>query len=296
MTTPTTNGHGLTALTEKIDTAGEIVWWRLAGGFDLGALRTAWDAAGLTDTWLPTPPSPPVALRRAVNELRSAERLVRPLQNGGFAVVEEYEVEGELTYTTVFKVGLSKVGRLEFTERSGGSNKTRLLVEEAFARYLDELVQADVSPWLCKVMDRINAAGLRDTGGIYFVPKFAMATWTRIVTAVRASSTHTISCVPALHSDEAAAAVIDAIAQEAKAAATAIETELANGAALGTRALQTRINITDAQEAKIASYEALFGRKLTHLHEQLDALRAGLVTAVFAQQAEEARRDAASGT
>lgn len=280
--------HGLTALSEKLETAGSVVWWRLSGGLDLVALRTTWEAEGLPVAWLPSPPSYATALRRALTGQRGPKRLLRTLGDGSFVLVDETEHVGDLQYETVLKARLDKVGRLEFSSvRDWGKTDIRDDIRDDFTRYQDELIQADVSPWLCKVMDRIQAVGLRDTGGIYFVPRFELGLWESAVRALRASSLHVISCVPAVRSDEAASAVFEAITMETQRVADVMARELSDES-LGARALDARIKAADAVEMKVAAYEKLFGGKLEALHEKMGALRAQLTIAIFKAQDAEA--------
>lgn len=276
-----------TALTEALETAGAIVWWRIAGGFDLRALRAAWEAEKLASVWLPEPPSAVTALRRAVTEERSPTRLVRTQKNGALVLVDEQEIGGELEYTPVLRVTLDQVGRPEF-RRSGSWNQDLVdRIHESYDQHLETVSAGDVSSWLTRMMDRLRAVPLRETGGIYFVPRFAVADWEGIVRAVRAASEHTISSVPALRSDEAATAVLDAITLEAEKAVAAMTAEVERGE-LGVRALETRIGTADTVNEKVSRYEKLFGAQLDGMHDAITKLRASLAVAIMKAQEEDA--------
>lgn len=277
---------GLTAINEQIDSAGCIVWWRLTGGFDLRALRTAWEAEKLASVWLPEPPSPQSALRRAITEERSTTRLVRPFKSGALALVDEAEVDGELVYTEVLRVSLDQVGRLEFRSTRHNDRAICERVEDNFDKHLTQVSQSDVSSWLTRMMDRLKAVPLRENGGIYFVPSFAVKDWEGIVRALREASRHVISYVPALRSEEAATAVLDAITLEAEKAVAAMTDEVDRGE-LGARALQTRIVQADTVNDKVSKYEALFGARLDGMHEAITRLRASLSVAMMTAMAED---------
>jgi hypothetical protein len=286
--------HGLIAVRDEDsnDKAGVIVWWRLTGGIDLAALETAWVAEGLEKSRLPTPPSPPVALRRAVSELKTAKRMVRPLDKGGFAVLDEHQSGDRVSTQQLGTVTLDPLGRI----KSDLPWRETDAVAEAYEKHLHSVVQSDVSPWLCKTMDAVQAVSLRDTGGVYFVPRYALPQWERVVRALRAATQHVISNVPALTSSEAVSAILDALEQEAGAQLAQLESDLdahmkdetdPDAKKLGSRALNTRIERTEAMGAKLGAYESLLGSKLDALRENISRARANLSVAMFSQQAAE---------
>lgn len=281
----------LIAIMDGNKAAGVIVWWRLVGGLNLVALETAWDEQGLDRRWLPSEPTPVVALGRAVAELRNGQTLVRSLpgRQGGWVVkaervVQDADGEKDLDYTTELKAHLDDVGRPHV---SPAWHQHADKVRERFAHYSSTLIQADVSPWLCRLMARINAVSLRDTGGVYFVPPFAIPEWEKITAALRAASAHVISNVPAMKSDEAISAISDAVGQEAEQALDAILREFEKAGEpdadvkLGKRALENRAEATKKVEAKVAAYEAILGQKLEQLHERAETLRAMLTAAAL---------------
>jgi len=273
------NDHGLIAVMENVDTAGVIVWWRLVGGMDIGRLRTAWANNNLDEEWLPNDPTPTVAMQRAVAEQRGAHRLTRRLKTGTWLVVNEHEsIDGDdLVYETDIKVSINEVGRLGIEPDDHEQAET---LRARFTHYLSNIIQADVSAWLVEMMPKCSAVGLRDTGGIYFVPRFAVPMWDRMLKALREASPHVISCVPAMRSGEAMDALTEAITQEAKRAADVLERELTD-ASLGKRALEHRVETMDDIKAKVEAYEDLMGRKLETLHAGIDDLRAQLTTAIL---------------
>lgn len=273
------SSHGLIAVMENVDTAGVIVWWRLVGGIDVTALRAAWEAQHLNTEWLPGDPTPKVAVQRAVAEQRGSHRLVRQMAGGKWLVVDEREnLDGDnLVYETDLKVHVNEVGRIEIAPADHGQAET---LRVRFEHYKNVIVQADVSAWLVGLMPQCSAVGLRDTGGIYFVPRFAMALWGRMLAALRTSSPHVISCVPAMRSAEAMDALTEAVTQEARRAADVLERELED-ATLGKRALEHRVESMDDLKAKVEAYEDLMGRSLETLHTGIDQLRAQLTMAIL---------------
>lgn len=281
------NHHGIIAIHEDDPSAaGAIVWWRLSGGLQLSTLAEAWANAGLDPELLPAPPSPSVALRRSMGDAKGAQSrtLVRVHPKGGFALIAESDTaEGELEYRQDLHAAIDKVGRLTVVP---DDHRYAELVRGNYTAHLEMLIQADVSPWLCGLMDKfLDAVRLRDTGGVYFIPRHSMAKWQRVVDAIRNGSQHTLNAVPAMRTQDAVDAIEDAIAVEARSAVQSIETELSLGG-LGVRALENRIATTTQVEEKLARYESFLGGRLAKLHDDLDALRATLTVAITKAEAQ----------
>ena len=273
------NAHNIIAIQDDDPhAAGCIVWWRLSGGLNLPDLYAAWTEAGLDEKFLPDRPSPGVALRRAVASVKGgARRMVRTHPKGGFAIVDERTEDGELAYRQDMHATLDKVGRLVIQP---WGHRDEEAVTSGFRSFQDELVQADVSPWLCDLMDRyVDAVRLRDTGGVYFIPQHAMAKWKHIAEVIRKATKHTINAVPAMRTQDAVAAIEDAIASEAERAVESIAAELAEKK-LGSKALNNRITTTEDVERKLERYEAFLGGRLEALHTKLQELRASITVAI----------------
>lgn len=284
----------IVVVNENIPTAGAVIWWRLSGNVDAGALKTAWLASDLPEGDLPDPPSEVTALRRAMADQREARRLVRPLGRGnGFAIVDERvkDDKTELAYEVILTAKLDQVGRLTFETPSGVDDGVRGIIEEiraAFDRHLETLSQADISDWLAKmVMRQLDAVSLRDTGGVYFLPRPSVERIGTVADVLRQSSAHVVHRVPALRSEEAVDAILDAVSHEAANEAIAMEGELAEEA-LGKRGLENRITHCDNVERKVARYEELLGRSLDTLRDRLENIRAKLSVALV-------KADAADG-
>lgn len=274
--------QGIVAVTESMETAGAIVWWRLSGSTDGYALRKAWDEAGLPEELVPELPSAEKALRRAVMEQRERRRLVRPLEGTkGWAIVDESATGEDLDYSIAIRVTVNKIGHAD-VEPAGATGADEIKV--AYNRHLEQLAQTDISTWLVGLAARVRAVALRDTGGVYFIPREQLALWRLMAGALSAASDHRVFEVPALKSDEAVEAVLDAVAREAEAAAQVMEEELEKES-LGERALRTRTERCGAIEEKLQTYEKLLGTSLDALHDRLESLRANLAVAALAVMA-----------
>lgn len=275
-------------------TAGAIVWWRLSGNLAVDDLTGLWEKHelpkhGLPKSWTITSPGLSVALHRAMQTQKGPRRLVRGLpNNAGWALVSERSVETsgkstELTevnleYDTTVKVALDAVGRLKFDPLTSSFANA---IHDAFERAQVEVTPTDVSSWLVKMMDRLGGVPLRDTGGIYFIPAYAMDKWRKLVAVLRECSAHVLLNVPALRSDEAVTAIKDALVQQAEAEFNAMFDELADG--IGERALKNRQATLNELESKIGKYEKLLDVSLVELRAQAEKLTAAMGAAALAQ-------------
>ncbi len=274
---------------EAMQTAGCITYWRLSGPITLSALRLSWEAAGLNLDMLPNPPGVDVALGRAVYEEEGriapgVKWLVRPLAHrGAWALVMETCENETLDYAELLTVKSGPV----FERKNTSPTDYETIVARIRANYdrrQGEIEPNDVSSWLVKIASKLQSVPLRDTGGIYFVPRKDIDIWRRVVEAVQAVSAHKVFSIPALKNSEAIDAITDAITQEAETAARVLEGELGQTgeSALGVRAMKSRQEACETLLAKISAYDELLGVQLK-CRERVEMLQAALVSAVIAQ-------------
>lgn len=276
---------------EAVQTAGSISYWRLSGPVKLDSLATAWKIAGLNPEMLPAPPGLDVALGRAMHEEegrigRNTKRLVRPLaRRGAWALVEEICSGETLSYSALLTV---KTGPA-FERQSATPTDFDAIIARIRANYdkrQGEIEPNDVSSWLVKIANKLQSVPLRDTGGIYFVPRQDVDLWRRVVKAVQSVSDHRVFSIPALKNSEAIDAITDAISQEAESAAIALEAELgATGdEALGERAMKSRQEACAVLLTKISAYDELLGTQLK-CRERVEQLQAAIVSAIISRAA-----------
>lgn len=288
-----TTVRGVVAVTDADKaTAGCIVWWRLSGTIDAEVLRTEWLAKGLDHNELPDNPGPVTALRRACRTQCKDRVLVRPLGRGeGFAIVNEAvkreDKDTPLDHEIIALVTVNDVGRIDVrsprkapTEAEAKAiDRIRTEIRHSYDHHLETLSSKDISVWLVNLMPRLDAVSLRDKGGVYFIPSHNVPRIEAAVSALRAVSEHRVHRVPAMRSEDAVDAILDAVDAEASSEAEGMEKELA-AASLGKRGFETRIERCDDTERKVARYEELLGRKLDTLRDRLVALRANLTVAM----------------
>lgn len=283
--------HGIIA-TDNLPTAGAIVYWRLEGALDVERLRAAWEAAGLPAELLPDTPPTTTALARAVRERQGGRVLVRPLEGkGGYAVVHERARGDDLSHSVQLSVKLDPTGRLLFQQPGGGWVRAAALpntgaaeIAGAYERHLMECAAEDVGTWLVRLVTKfVDGVGLRDTGGIYYVPPAHVAVWDLIAGCVREVSAHRTFRIPAVRSSEAVQAVLDAVEQEARREFDGMMEE-AKGA-LGERAINARYDRVEDVERKVARYEEMLGQRLDSFRERAEELRAALAVAMLKAEA-----------
>jgi uncharacterized protein DUF6744 len=202
--------NGVEASTSQFPLIGYTVFWRLAG-IRVGHpdLEQALQATGF-DKYLPDPPTPRVALRRALVEwIKAKQRIVRNLQlqlgdedqdeNGGgrrrtlirvinragsehlvYALVAEdidFNLLG-LSYGTALRILLhKKTGEMICTTDAEGvidaQRESHRVTDELapyWRQYRDLFIARDLSEMMREIINGMSAVSLRQAGGIYFVP------------------------------------------------------------------------------------------------------------------------------
>jgi len=275
------NRSSVIAIAGPVDTAGAVIWWHLSGTITGESLLHAWTAAGFDPELLPPPPSPKSALRRALRGLETKTRFARPLDDGRWALVAQgADAADKATFDVLLEVGLDDEERVDISPVSGKTQPELTAALEAnYALHRAELSTEDVSNWLVRRAALLKAVPLRESGGLYFVPAPNLPRWHAEAQALRTCSGHTLCEIPAMRSEEAVSAILDAVQREAESEAMAMEEELSGG--LGNRAITTRISRTEAVEAKVSLYEGLLGSSLETLRSRLSLLRANLSAALL---------------
>ena len=202
--------NSVEASTTQLPLIGFTVLWRLEG-FRVSHLdlEQALQAAGF-EKYLPDPPTPRVALRRALAEwIKAKQRIARELQlqpddegqdeNGGgrrrtlirvinragsehlvYALVAEdidFSALG-LSYGTALRILLhKKTGEMICTTDAEGvidaQRESRRVTDELapyWRQYRDLFIARDLSEMMREIVAGMNAVSLRQAGGVYFVP------------------------------------------------------------------------------------------------------------------------------
>lgn len=270
---------------DDVKTAGAISYWRLSGDTRLAALEAAWRAEGLDEKLLPGEPSAEVALRRSVSAQESSTRRSFKIRGGDFAggwgLVEVNTRDGHVNTTELLRAKWDAGNqRIDIDSNYG---QLRYDVYDRFPVERASLAPADISAWLIKLANGKSATSLRDSGGIYFVPRGHVEFWRQVGRAVEKCG-HKVFKIPALHNTEAVEAILDAITTEANAEVEAIENDLEKigDEAPGKRALDSRATRCRDLLKKVAEYEALLGVRLPEIQQRVEDLSSAVATAALA--------------
>lgn len=246
---------------------GALVWWQLSGTLRAEALEAAWAAAGLNPEALPRAPQAEIVRRRAFR--RQLRVGLRAQESEAVRAASAALVESER--------GASPAGDIPVELR------TELRPSDARPEY-DVLTHTEVSAWLVKRVAAADAVGLREGGGLYFVPRAKLDGFRRECAALRAASGHTVHACPAAHSEDVVGAVLSGLRAEATELYGRIERDLTENE-VGTRAIESRRCAIVALRAKLGRYEALLGEALPDITERAGLLDAALVQAALAKMA-----------
>lgn len=268
---------GLIAVSQSSDVTGGVIYWQLTGEVSRADLVAAFVANGLDEDDAPALATPEVALGRAVKELQGRSVLIRKLKVGGWAVVCESEVNGELQHQQIVRVflqGEKDNETIQHVAAPGCEQQAAIEVARIVAEY-DKVRAAlsvvDLSSWLVKTANKLDGVPLRDRGGIYFIPRANIETLRKVKASLAAAKSGCIVHeIPAMHSSEAITAIYDAVGRDASVFISDIEAEL--NAGIGSRAAKNRVTEVEAFLKKVRNYEGLLGQKFTATAETLAKL------------------------
>jgi len=269
------------------DSTGAIVYWSLTGGAcDYANLVGALAVHGINDpNDLPPLPTPNTAFFRAIKGMETKHRFARFSRQAGvdtYHLIDERERDGDLELTQNVKIQLCAgvvVGHGDDPEGLTGQ------VGEAYTAALDALTAADVSGYLTSWVKKCDCVALRPTGGFYFIPNNQLSKFRQVAHALREATSFRTFEIPAMPTDDAIEAILDAIGREAVAEAEGIMAELAEGK-LGPRALRTRATRCEAMAQKVERYESILGRRMDSLRDQLEDLSAASTAAAMSAEME----------
>jgi hypothetical protein len=271
------------------DAAGCVTYWRLAT-VDVHALENAWTLAA---NMLPKPVTQVVALRRAVLGFAEKRRLVRPLgQRSAWVIVDEVVIDDKTEYADKVRVRLDDTTGLVVESIGADAAETQDFaqrVKDAWAIEASKLDSTDVAYWLANLARVHQAVTLRDGGGVYFMPRHSLGSWTQVIEALQKASDCVVFSIPAVNaSQDAVKAILDALVGEMDRETKELQDLLAMPPSErpGRYALQARSDNCMTLNDKVERYEQLLGVQLGDIRVKLDTLQAGLTAAILTIDAE----------
>lgn len=269
-------------IASEVDTSkcGVVTYWELSGLTDGERLRDALDLVPLDLHDQPTDTSPAAALRRALCEVNDA-KLLRPMRGtASWAVVREMQhgtgTDADLDFAVLYRVTVKDTvagTALAFSFKDSPLNEAeqrsvRFRLEAEYDDQLALLSHSEVSSWLCKLATTtLKAVGLRQRGGIYYVPPAYAQQWRDVAEAVAESTPHVVHMLPAVTNEDALDAVFSAVTSEVDTALNDMTDDIKAGE-LGVRGWRTRIRSCEALLEKLAAYDGLLGGALDGLKDR----------------------------
>lgn len=293
----TTARNDVIAVNEDSKACGLIAMWTLSGVVNIDQLASLCTSIGIKNDLLPTAPSELVALKRALKDLYPKDEIVPLPKTRGYVVgetrfrtVEDSEKPDAYIFNRL-KVWLDSGDVLKVTVAEDGSNMTaadqsaiKRAIWAEYQRKQMEVDASDLSTWLVKVVDDLDAVRLRDSGGIYFVPQHAVNGYRALANAVESCGKSRLFEIPAMRSDKAVETVLAALTEELDSEVVRMDRQLSEGE-LGARALRSRRESIKDMMSKVGRYEKLLGTKLTAITEAVEAMNARIVEAILATDA-----------
>lgn len=264
---------------------GDIVYWTLAEArIDRNTLETIWNAAHLSPTMLPEPPTAEKALKAAVREatVGQPDRLIRlGLENETeiiFAVVRETKHEdGSVSYLQETRVVLDRTA--EAVTADDPHHDLATMIAGRFGELRTTHTHDDIRRSMMKVLDSCAAITLRDHGGVVWVPAPYAETVRRLQSAVERIGTSKLYILPVHASADANRTLGDAAKVAIEDDLAALKTEVEGFVATPPDRPSTLVRRLDAFEALKARAELY--RDVLQVHVlDLDASLGALTTSV----------------
>ena len=274
--------------------AGALVYWRLSGEANGDDLNNALIEAGMEEH-LVNLPTPQRALRRTLNEYVGGDVFLRAGKRGdrGTYLVRQGQTDEGPEFFVWLEATLGPGGIPEFevwqhpatSEPMSWSVDVDALTNR-FWHHVYHVTTTDISAWLIAQTAECDALSLRDSGGVYFIPRDTIDLWRKRVECLHEQTLCRVHMVPAMHSDDAVDAVMAALVEECTTFTENLSKDIGGGA-LGQRALENRGEQAKDLLAKLTRYEKLLGTSLGDIREQVVEQRTNAVQAALATSAED---------
>jgi hypothetical protein len=262
---------------------GDLVWWTLGdAATDRATLVSTWTGAGLLATLLPEPPTAEKALKTAVRtcQVGESERLIRlgkeDEQAIVYALVREQRLgDGSLSHAQEARVILQRA-----SEQISSDNPTHELaarIQNAFRQLRNTHTADDVRRAIVKALQSFHAITLRDSGGVYWVPRTHSEDVRRLERAISRLGTSVLSVLPVHDTVEGAkalgAAARGSLEDELRALRAELE-EFKTTPPERSSTLERRLQLYAELSAKAQLYRDILKVQVDDLNQDLDGMAA----------------------
>lgn len=263
---------------------GLITYWSLPEEMAEAPVKAAFDAAGL-GKYAPATRSKTTSLRDALHEgctpagAKLSDYYVRPGSvapgiAAAYAVFrDDYDGSGTPVPFRVAEGRLMEGGQLQLATPDDAR------VVRAFVRLASSVSGTAVGQGMVKAMPRLMGSPLRSTGGIYWLPESARATWNTLAgELVKAHPDARVYRLRMTADADSVSGILDAIANKVRGELAEIDAQLATGK-LKDEAKKNREIRARELRTECERLEAELGVSLATLREECTK-RAGVVAAV----------------
>lgn len=268
---------------KKIDVQGAVTYWGLAKWTDHDSLEQAMTALGLEDH-IPDPPTPDAACKTALKLACGARRrLVRPLADTGYALVNEDADGDDLDYGIELRAIPVEINGAPALHLDPADHDRADDLQRAYVEQRTRLNATRVGHMLANLAEHLGGVRLRERGGVYWLPEKALAKWQQVAAAVEDAAIQTTSSLYLLRTqmdENTLRAVRDAITLDIEEEAEKIRLKIADRERAG--ALERLQNRAVALEQRIADYEKILGEPLESLRETQELAQSEAAMAVLA--------------
>jgi len=186
---------------------GDITFWALhEAETDRATLEQVWVAAGLNRDLLPPPQTPEKALRQAVRSLTSEHgRMLR----------QHPDTASRLTYSVVREIFESddgpeyaRVSKFELDRTTGiltgdPTDPTFTAVQTAYQHFSSVATSREIMVLITNTLKSFSAVTLRDSGGVYWVPRTSSAGLRQMKDAIEKIGKSRVFLLPVFDTAEA---------------------------------------------------------------------------------------------
>jgi hypothetical protein len=273
---------------------GNIIYWSVSGAAPYDALCAQLKAAGYSDELLPARMSPGKAVQIALEASHTTAggqtkvMTVKDRPAGTVGLYQHQSGQGKSNYRCLWAVRANELGSVVFEPMAEApDDMDKGMFMEEFNRVWGMLTSSDLGSWLADVVrsPKFQGLGLRQHGGIYFIPPPAVPLWQQLKVILTNAKLHAI---PAMRGPDAINALADSLAEEASRLQEEI-TEVKRkaylaqkeGAGYGPRKATLDRMAEQAARGleKIQAYEKLLGRSLSNLSSKISTAVAEKETA-----------------